>query len=337
MEDISEDMRNLLSIADDYLVENDIFLWPMSWRSSVVKAISIRDTDRLHKLVTCKYANTQTLDFYCDSVNTPLTKAVSSGQYQAAKILLQNGSSVDFPNKDDETALMIAARDGCKHTCSILVHYGANPNARNRYGGTAMNKAARNGKPNVAMFLLEHGATLNYSIIECAMLGSQTRILKLLLEYRLCPNIRFPLETVLDFAIDKHSECCAVTTLEQGYYPKKGTKHNLYRSFFYKSAKNGLVKLMSVLVELNPQFLQEDWLIRKVYFRALEPHQNYMSWLNEYRKQVPSLSNLCKSAILAQLSAHDEYYTVNVNVLPLPKYLKSYLLATESEYKHTLN
>ena len=332
MEYIQEELKSLLYFADTP--------WPMSWRPSVVHAVLRDDTDRLHQLLICKYARTQTLDFHVED-ETPLTKAVSTGQLHTVKTILCKGAiySTDFPNKDGKTPLMIAAGCGYKDICRLLIPLGADPNYENMFNHTALNEAVQHGQTEVASYLFEQGANLSISTIESAMLINDrfaAEILKLSLHYQKHPKLRFPIGTVIDLAI-RGGENFAIFTLRQGFYPQKETRvHGPYVSLFHKSAKYGYVKLMSVLAELNLQLLQEEWLIQKQYSALPLLPQDYIVWLNEYRKQVPSLFKLCKSTILAQLSIRNEYYKANVNVLPLPKCLKSYLLVTESVYNHTV-
>ena len=77
--------------------------------------------------------------------------------------------------------------------------------------------------------------------------------------------------------------------------------------------------------------MQEDWLIQEQLPDELQQHTNFASWLREYRKQTASLQSLCKSKILNQLGT---YYVLKVDALPLPKVLKTYLVAVESPYSY---
>ena len=187
---------------------------------------------------------------------------------------------MNFPNKADETPLIIAARhdDDCKDICDLLLHHGADPNARNRYDNTALKEAVLYGQTEVATFLLEHGAKPGFSTIKYAISNKEPRILKLLLDYGQHQNLRFPLPIVFSLAISVINEDCAMITLEQGYYPKKEVINDPCVSVFHQSAKYGCVKVMNILVELNPQFQQVDWLIQKQFPWALSfMHQDYIS------------------------------------------------------------
>ena len=98
----------------------------------------------------------------------------------------------------------------------------------------------------------------------------------------------------------------------------------------YIAADNGFVELMCLVIALNPQVLQEDWLVQKDFPAKLMQHEDIIQWLVEHRKHPASLQQLCKSAILSQLGT---FYVPNINPLPLPKLLKTYLQGIEPPYK----
>ena len=54
------------------------------------------------------------------------------------------------------------------------------------------------------------------------------------------------------------------------------------------------VKLVSVLVELNPHFLQEDWLLQNQLPEKLIAHPDFCDWLVGYRKQPPCFAKAVK-------------------------------------------
>ena len=252
--------------------------------------------------------------------------------------LLDAGASVDFPSPDGATPLMAAAVFGVKDICCLLLKHGANVNARKARGCcTALGNAASTNRCDLAALFLGHGAVMydtsalkadGDSPFEVALSFCRPHIVKLFLYYAKGQGLQLPLPSLFNVAIKKRSEECAIIFLKYGYYPWGNSQKN-YLSFFHKSAKRGLVKLMSFLVELKPQVLQEDWLVQGKIPHNLSVHEDYISWLVEYRKQVPTLQKLCKSTILAQL---DTGYTLKIKELPMPKSLKRYLLVLESAY-----
>ena len=120
------------------------------------------------------------------------------------------------------------------------------------------------------------------------------------------------------------SEQCAIACLKQGFYPLQEASD---KSYFQAAASSGMIELMSILAGMNAQFMHEDWLIQKQLPDRLVPHTDFVSGLLEYRKQTPSLQQLCKSRILSQL---EPYYVPQIDTLQLPTSLKHYLAAVES-------
>ena len=166
-------------------------------------------------------------------------------------------------------------------------------------------------------------------------------ILNLFLDHCGKFSITIPLKLLLDYAICKHNlqqgvksrEECAILLLRQGCYPRK-RERNVFKPFgscFQKAGDCGLINVMGYLVELNPQFLQEDWLIQGDFSTELEQHSSFLSWLMEYRKQSPDLRKLkfASQYIISQLGT---YYMLRVDNLPLPKALRTFLQVVETAF-----
>ena len=130
-------------------------------------------------------------------------------------------------------------------------------------------------------------------------------------------------------AVLYRSEECAIFTLQYGYYPRLSADFTFNKSCFHKAADRGLIKLMSFMLESNPHFMQEDWLVHKDLPTELLQHSEFVLWLAEQRKHPQSLVKLCRSRILTQL---DTYYILKVAELPLPNALKTFLKNVESAY-----
>lgn len=54
-----------------------------------------------------------------------------------ARVLVNNGLNVDFPNSYGDTALMSAVAYNDKDYAEFLINLGANPNIKNKYGNNA--------------------------------------------------------------------------------------------------------------------------------------------------------------------------------------------------------
>ena len=286
-------------------------------------AIDIKDASALTEVI--KSSTEHTLDFIQSSF-TPLTKSVFHGYHAKLERLLHAGASVDFQDDNGWTPLMIAAFHGDIHSCHLLLDHGADVNMKN--GSTsALIQAACNGKYDVACLLLQHGAQpcdswleFGNSAFASAIIWDQCNIVNLFLNYFNERDIQLPLQLLFNLAIERSSEECAILFLEQGIFP--GNTSLQTRSVFHMAAEKGQIKLMILMVELNPHFLQEEWLVEKQVPPKLQKENQFTSWLSEYRKQVPSLMKLCKSAILSQL---DSYYKPKIAKLPLPNSLRIYM------------
>ena len=305
-----------------------------NWQEFIFSAVCDGDAAKLQQLLNT--TNEQSLDFCCN-FSSPLTKAVKAGDYVITEKLLLAGANVNFFHAEGCPGLMLAVQNGNMDICHLLLKHGADVHATEHNGRhTASHYSACHGDLKIAALLLEHGAkiydpTKSYlkqlSPIRVAVYERQPEMLSFLLEYCKKADVELPLPLIAYDATIAGSEECAITALKKGYYPDsiaipEGT-------FFQMAADKGLVKLVSVLVELNPHFLQEDWLILNQLPEKLIAHPDFCDWLVGYRKQPPCLQKLCRSLILSQLVV---YYIPKVGELPLPRFLKTYLTAVESGY-----
>ena len=329
-----------------------------SWRCAVMEAVKNSDISCLDTLL--KRKGQRSLDFTIDcgyGTATLLTKAVDvalyKDNYQMMEQLLSAGASVDFPRKYGTFTPLIYAcqwRNVPTHTlyrtCSILLRYGANVNKKASDLSTALSYAVEAGHSRIASLFLEHGAEVfNSSNLSYSALSHGRSPIYLAISKRRCSIFTMlithcrkigqvlPLSWLFRMAVNCDSENCAIIVLEEGYYPndKSLKKPNAGRfalivSPFLRAVCDGHVTLMTIMIELNPQFLQETWLVQKQTPELLSGLPGYVPWLTDYRKQVPDLQKLCKSMILSQL---DTYYKPKIDKLPLPTALKTYLCAME--------
>ena len=254
---------------------------------------------------------------------------------------------MEYPTSHNMTPLMLAAVRGSVELCQLLLLNGANIYASEKHKNDhALHHAAREGKYNTAAFLLKHGAQMYNSInfwvdvksspITPVIIWGHPHIMDLFLNHCNKLNLKLPLRRFFNIAVKSQSEICAVTILQHGYFPKQIEipRQRWVRGFtscFQMAAYFELGKVLSMLCELNMQFLQEEWLISKKFPGKLKSNENLVSWLVEYRKQPARLVKLCKSTILAQ---HGSYYIPQITQLPLPKTLKTFLKVVESPYGH---
>lgn len=100
-----------------------------------------------------------------DKGDAVLLSAVSSGDVDSVKILVENGADIAF-EKNTETgstgpALILASLGGHLPVVRYLAQYGADLDIQNSFGETALMLAAAKGHYEVAEFLIKAGADIN--------------------------------------------------------------------------------------------------------------------------------------------------------------------------------
>lgn len=88
-----------------------------------------------------------------DCHTTPLLIAVSKGDLERVKLLVDCGADVNL-----RAPLLVAAANGALDICQYLVTMGAKVDASNAAGHTPLGEAQRNGREQVVEFLRAHGA-----------------------------------------------------------------------------------------------------------------------------------------------------------------------------------
>ena len=298
------------------------------------------DFDRYTDNIFTLYNGPESMDGF--HFTTPLGLAASKGYSKIAEQLIFAGARVNFPNMAGYTPLMLAAVKGHKRTCIVLLDLGADVNVSKAgtLHTTALYYAACNGMSEIVNLLLAKGGKLCTSWNEYTLMGLELAAAignhhpsttQVLLDHCEKENLQLQRGTVFSMSLDADSEECAIAVLQHGCYPlPKDTKLYIYNcSFFRKAAECGMIKVMCLLLELDPFYLQEEWLVERDYPNELSKHPDFISWLEEYRKDPPSLVRMCKSTILAQL---DSYYRAKIRYLPLPTTLKTFLATMVSAY-----
>ena len=273
---------------------------------------------------------------------TPLGLAASKGYSEIAKKLIFAGASENFPNMNGYTPLMLAAVAGHKHTCILLLDLGADVNVTKKrtLHNTALYYAACNGMSEIVNLLLAKGGKLCTSWneytpvgleLEAAIGNCHPSTTQVLLDHCEKEHLQLQRGTIFSMSLKAYSEECAIAVLRHGRYPLlKETKLFIYNSScFHKAAECGMIKVMCLLLELDPFYLQEKWLVERDYPNELSKQPVFTAWLEEYRRHPPSLVRMCKSTVLAQL---DSYYRTKIKYLPLPTSLKTFLATVESAY-----
>ena len=286
---------------------------PFEWKISITYAVRKDDASKMDELLN--YYPRQSIDFLFPS--SPLTEAVTRNNMMIVEQLLNAGASVNFPYGQGKTPLMEASYCGHRDICQLLLEHGA----------TLSDNALPSGSYQALALLLEHRSHLLSlpacirSPVDCAIWTDHHHVLSVFLDHCTKTDSMVNLESAFFSALILSKEKCALTLLQFGYNPCESTYMSNV-SCFHKAAENGLVKLMKLLVTLNPYYMQENWLVVKDFPTQLKQCCAFVSWLVEYRKQPTDLVMLCKATILSQLGP---YYKPQISKLPLPKALKSFL------------
>ncbi|KAJ6102932.1 hypothetical protein N7486_005359 [Penicillium sp. IBT 16267x] len=117
-----------------------------------------------------------------------LYRAITSGQEDKVRLLLDLGADVNIQESQHETALYAAAAGGYIEIVRLLLEKGAEINTRGGEYGTALQAAASSGHTEIVRLLLEKGADVNTqggifgTALQDAVALGHIEIVRLLLE-----------------------------------------------------------------------------------------------------------------------------------------------------------
>ena len=227
---------------------------------------------------------------------SPLIKAVQVGNLTVCNLLVNSLAKVNARTADNLTALHYAVAYRRYDIADMLLREHAKVNARSKLGITAMSTALEQNLPAMVRLLLQWG----YNVDKPFKWG----------------------ETPLEMAVRIHHEGCAMTLVYWGCLLSMGKTGKATDSVFYQAAKEGLVSLMKLLMDINPYFAWEDWVRNKKLPLALYKHPQICADLFALPDSVPSLKTLCRSRILRSLG---RYGCSKIKQLPLPTHLQGFL------------
>ena len=266
--------------------------------------------------------------------------------YEIAKQLLEAGADVNFSDKNSNkwathAAIMIPVYYNQPSMMELLLYHGAHPLVTSNCQEElqALFDASADGRFDAILLdcdktlpgrglekpwsTLQHGSPL-----AAATYYNHYSPMERLLHECVNQDLRLPLCFFFYLALAHdhptfHKEECVIMVSRQGYIPAQKPSKK-YASCFHKASHLGYGKLMCLLMEMNPQFLQEEWLVQKQYPLRLttETCPDFLSNLDKYRKQPVNLQQLCRSTILTQLSP---YNILKIKDLALPQRLKAFL------------
>ena len=143
-------------------------------------------------------------------------------------------------------------------------------------------------------------------------------MVRLLIEFGYRIDKRFDWgETPLEMASRMHAEDCALTMVVWGASLKQKNRKN--PSFFTMACEEGLLRLLRLLVDVNPLFLNEKWVQRRKIPLALYREEETCEWIFERASNPFSLKHLCFAKIFRSIG---KWPIANVDKLPLPQQLR---------------
>ena len=125
---------------------------------------------------------------------TPLHIAANYGYYIITDLLLNKGADVNAKTTDGTTPLLLAANDGYSNIAELLLDRGADVNATDNYGITPLHLAADKGHFNITKLLLDRGADVNAKTtddttpLDFATKKNHTQIIELLTKSSVISN-----------------------------------------------------------------------------------------------------------------------------------------------------
>ena len=185
------------------------------------------------------------VDILCNGL-TPLMLAVNMQNVGMCQLLLENGCHVNAYVHDKKSALHLATdysrtfTDDTFAIIKLLLHYGAKHDLFGEGESPILNALICDDHRIVKVFLASgHDANMmlpfNYCCESCFSVAT-------VLIYKL-PSSLF------EYAIHARAENCCALLLQWGF----NVCYQPARSYFQIAAHHGLVGLMSVLIDLNPQ------------------------------------------------------------------------------------
>lgn len=223
---------------------------------------------------------------------TPLIKAIQMDNIQIVQHLVNALCKLEAKTEDGLTAIHFAVAYRRYDITEFLLQNEIRIHAKSNHGITAMTVAIEHQNPAMAKMLIEYG-------------------------YKMNKRYQWK-ETPLSQAINLHSEECAMTLVHEGCNLKKKKGH----SYFYMAVDEKLIRLVKFMAAVNPQFLQEQWVLNSEWPVSIYHRPDLIEWLSKESQQVRKLRQLCRAKVFTYLGKYAPYKMAK---LKLPDGLKEYM------------
>lgn len=197
--------------------------------------------------------------------------------------------------------------------------------AKTENGLTALHYAIAYHRYEICKLLLENQIKIHsrtnsgVTAMTIAIEHHNAAMVKILLEfgYKMDKRYRWK-ETPLEQAIKLHAQDCALTLLHFGcsLVKEKG------KSYFHLAVEEKLLKVVKFMINLQPTFLNEDFIQSHNWPVSLYYRPDIMDWIVKEAEQPRTLKQLCRARIYRQLG---KYSILKIKELNLPEPLKEYM------------
>ncbi len=312
---IPADPNNVINCWRYNYVDTNIFMHTV-WKEN---------TEMLRLLLT---ESMEKVDVNYDD-GSALISSICSRNTTMVKLLLEAGADPHSRNGRYDAPLMLAISHSSLDICKLLVQHGCDVNRvfcdditywnyRENTICSAVQRALDIGNIEIIQWLVEDchaGVEISTRTLLYALNSKKPDVIRYVLQhvYSVHGDDIWWYGSALHMATRPRYENCAVVLLQWGVYhitPREPPadirdivrRHEGYHtvSVFHTAARTGCVRTMTLLKQLYPQCLQENWLVDNDIpsHRAL---QNNVAGLRQERKHPPPLAILCRSKIFQQL------------------------------------
>ena len=274
-----------------------------------------------------------------DRTTTSLLLAVENDDAPIVEILLEAGVNPDVTPPEGYSTLYKALEECGSDITKMLLEHTRNINAllyvtTPRQVDSAFSLMSALGMLDAVKFVLERGADIfsnhDDEVFEGAFANDQFEMIELFLQhtYGMVGDHLHELwiEDSFHWALEAQAKGCLNVLFSWGVYSfSKSSDYYPFRTVFHMAARSGNIQAVKMLSELDPQCLQERWMVQGDFLslsRWSSEGLELLADLTERRKQPSTLVLLCRTIIIDCLGCRP---LLKVQKLPLPRQIKNYI------------